>query len=116
MPGTWRAHVIAERLKAAGIPATVMESDVFVLEGDERRAILDAVVAEHADFPMVLVDGIVACHGGIDVDAVMSVAERQNAPADAGVVAAAAGPVTTPDAAVPVAARPEGGCCSGGCC
>jgi hypothetical protein len=114
MPGTWRAHVIAERLKEAGIQATVMESDVFVLEGDERRAVLDAVVAEHADFPMVLVGGVVACHGGIDLDTVMSVAERRGAQ---GAGAPAERSVAEHDAAPSAASVPaEGGCCSGGCC
>ena len=114
MPGTWRAHVIAERLKEAGLAATVFESDVFVLEGDERRAVLDAVVAEHADFPMVLVDGVVACHGGIDLDKVMSVAEGRGVP---GAAIPAARSVTEPDTVPPAApARAEGGCCSGGCC
>lgn len=71
MPETWRARVLHERLTAYGIAAEVRVSDIYTLEGAERHAALDAVVAEHAGFPMVIVDGCVACHGGIDVDAVM---------------------------------------------
>lgn len=71
MPSTWRAHVIEEHLQASGISATVVERDIYALSGDERHAVLDAMVREGADAPMVVVGGRVACTGGIDLEAVL---------------------------------------------
>ena len=76
MPSTWRVHVIAERLKQAGIDAFVRESDVFALEGLERAAASDAMIARGAEPPMVLVEGALACHGDIDLDAIEKTAEE----------------------------------------
>jgi hypothetical protein len=71
MPSAWRVHVIGERLRQEGVRAVVRACDVYSLEGCERHAVLDAVAAGHADFPMVLVGGALACHDGIDMDAVV---------------------------------------------
>ena len=71
MPETWRAHVLSERLAAVGIAAVVRVRDIYALEGVERHAALDAVVTENAAFPMVIVDGRVACHDDVDLDAVV---------------------------------------------
>lgn len=92
MPETWRAHVLRERLAADGIAADVRVSDVYALEGDERHAALDAIITERAGFPMVIVGGTLACHDGVDLDAVVSAARR---------------PHDEPAA---------GGCCGSGCC
>lgn len=99
MPETWRAHVLRERLAAEGIEAAVRVSDVYALEGDERHAALDVIVAERAGFPMVLVGGRVACHDGIEVDAVVAMARDR-----AQDVAFHRGAGSTPK-----------GCCSSGC-
>lgn len=72
MPSAWRAHVIGERLRQEGMVVALRECDVYSVGGDERHAVLNALVAEHADFPMVLVAGTVACHGGIDLGAVIA--------------------------------------------
>lgn len=74
MPATWRVHVISERLKAEGIDAVVLEKDVYALQGDDRKAVLDAMVRDGADLPMVLVGGVVASAGDLDLDAIVRAA------------------------------------------
>lgn len=74
MPATWRAHVIAERLAAEGITADVVEYDLYALVDEERHAVLDAMVRDAAELPMVLVEGRVACAGDIDLEAVVAAA------------------------------------------
>jgi hypothetical protein len=76
MPSTWRAHVITEHLQASGIVATVVERDIYALTGDERHAVLDAMIRNGAEAPMVVVDGRVVCTGGVDLEAVLE-ATRQ---------------------------------------
>lgn len=107
--------MISERLAADGIVADVRVSDVYALEGVERHAALDAVVAEGAGFPMVIVGGTVACHDGIDLDAVVGAVTRlvtsraeQSRPAK---------PVAD-ESELPYESAParESGCCGGGCC
>lgn len=75
MPGAWRARVVQARLESSGIPARVVERSLFELEGEERRAALDAMV-RGAEPPLVLVDGALACSGGVDLDAVVEAAKR----------------------------------------
>lgn len=76
MPGTWRAHVIDERLRAEGIGAAVAECDLYALRDAERHAALDVMIAEHAEPPMVIVSGRVACYGEVDLDAVVRTARE----------------------------------------
>jgi hypothetical protein len=71
MPSTWRVHVINERLRDEGIRAFVTERDLYSLTGVERHAVLDAMIADHAEPPMVIAGGVVACSGGVDLDAVV---------------------------------------------
>jgi len=78
MPATWRAHVIEERLRAEGLRAEVTERDVYSLVDVERHAVLDVMIAEHAEPPMVVVDGVVACYGELDLDAVVRVARERS--------------------------------------
>lgn len=79
MPSTWRVHVISERLRAEGIVAGVCERDLYSLVDAERHAVLDVMIAEHADPPMVVVGGTVACFGDLDLDAVVRVAKEVSA-------------------------------------
>ena len=74
MPDSWRAHVIASRLEAAGIPVVVVLRDLYTLADVERHAVLDAMLQKQAEPPMVIVDGVVACGGGYDIDAVLAAA------------------------------------------
>lgn len=74
MPAAWRVHVISERLKAEGIDAVVLEKDIYALQGDDRKAVLDAMVRDRVDLPMVLVGGVVASAGGLDLDAIVRAA------------------------------------------
>jgi hypothetical protein len=76
MPGTWRVRVIEERLRSEGIRSAVVERDIYSLQDKERHAVLDVMVGEHADLPMVVVDGVVACCDGFDLDAVVRVARE----------------------------------------
>lgn len=79
MPSAWRVHALSERLRAEGIAAAVRECDLYALVDAERHAVLDVMIAEHADPPMVVVGGTVACFGGIDADAVVQVAKEVSA-------------------------------------
>lgn len=76
MPETWRARVIEEHLREVGIAATVRACDIYALEGEERHAVLDAIVRDGAELPMVLVNGCVACVGDIDLEAMVAAARR----------------------------------------
>lgn len=84
MPSAWRVHVISERLALEGIVAAVRERDLYALVDAERHAVLDVMIAEHADPPMIVVGGTVACFGSLDLDAVVRVArevsDRDNEP------------------------------------
>ncbi len=71
MPSAWRVHVIEATLRDGGFRLPVSECDVYSLPAKERTAVVDALIAEHTSFPMVMVRGRVVCHGGIDLDAVM---------------------------------------------
>jgi predicted thioredoxin/glutaredoxin len=71
MPSTWRVHVLARRLRDEGIQATVDEEDVYSLDSERRTAVVTALIAERTNFPMVVVDGVVVCHDGVDADAVV---------------------------------------------
>lgn len=76
MPGAWRVRVMGERLRAEGIEAVVVECDVFSLEGAERQTVFDAMIDRMADAPMVLVDGVVICSDGVDLDAMVAAARQ----------------------------------------
>ncbi|MDI6712413.1 MAG: hypothetical protein QMD96_04155 [Anaerosomatales bacterium] len=75
MPGAWRARVVQAKLESSGISAQAAECSLFDLHGEERHAALDAMV-RGAEPPFVLVDGALACSGGIDLDAVVEAAKR----------------------------------------
>lgn len=76
MPGAWRAHVIEARLRSAGVRAEVEELDIYALPAELRNRVTDVLVAERAEFPVVIVNGTVACHSGIDTDAVLRAAKE----------------------------------------
>lgn len=71
----WRVHVLQEGLREAGIDAEVVERDLMVLEGAQRQAVLDVMIREDVDPPIVLVDDAVVCAGEIDVAAVVEAAQ-----------------------------------------
>lgn len=71
MPSAWRVHVLEQRIREAGFTVTVGECDVYALEPGDRTRVVDLIVAEQAEFPMVLVGDTIACHGTVDVDAVL---------------------------------------------
>jgi hypothetical protein len=75
MPPSWRVHVLSEGLREAGIRAGVVERDLMALEGAQRQAVLDVMIREDVDPPMVLVDDVVICAGEIDVAAVVAAAQ-----------------------------------------
>jgi len=58
----------------------VEDTDLYSLQGVERDAALDAVVAGEPS-PFVLIDGELVCMGAVEVDAVVNVLLR--APVDA---------------------------------
>jgi len=71
----WRVHVLRERLREAGIDAEVVERDLMALDGAQRQAVLDVMLREDVDPPMVLVDNVVVCAGEIDASAVVVAAQ-----------------------------------------
>ncbi|MBW6468677.1 MAG: hypothetical protein K0B85_05920 [Coriobacteriia bacterium] len=75
MPAAWRVHVLREGLREAGIDAEVVERDLMALEGAQRQAVLDVMIGQDLDPPMVLVDDAVVCAGEIDVAAVVAAAK-----------------------------------------
>lgn len=77
MPATWRVRVIDEALRKAGFRASLSECDVYGLTGDDRKAATDAIIAEQASFPMVIVNGRVVCHGELDIDAVVRAVQEE---------------------------------------
>jgi len=66
---------VQARLEAEGVAAEVSERSLFELEGEERQAALDAMIGG-AEPPFVLVAGVLACSGGIDLDPVVEAAKR----------------------------------------
>lgn len=76
MPSAWRAHVIAERLRQEGLRAAVDEFDIYRLPPEMRHLVLDVMVAEHASFPLVIVNQKVASHSGVDLEAVLRAARE----------------------------------------
>lgn len=79
MPSTWRVHVITRRLRDEGIQAAVDEQDVYSLDPERRTTVVTTLIAEQTNFPMVIVDGVIACHGGVDADAVVRALRKGSA-------------------------------------
>ena len=92
MPVSWRLHVLEERLKRDfGRVFEIETVDLYDVSPLERSAAIDAMIETQGDFPITLVNGVVACVSDIDADAVAD--------------------------AVRSAAQSGGcGCGSGGCC
>ena len=71
MPVEWRLHVLEERLKHDfGKVFTIQAVDLYGVSVDERGAAIDAMVETQGDFPITLVDGVVACVSDIDADVI----------------------------------------------
>lgn len=76
MPTAWRVHVIEARLEAEDLDIAVSDCDVYALPARERTRVADVLIAEKTSFPMVLVDGDVVCHAGLDLDAIVRAVRR----------------------------------------
>ena len=77
MPVTWRLHVLEERLKRDF--GKVFEIETVGLYGVsplEQSAAIDAMVETQGGFPIVLVDGVVACVSDIDADAIANQVDK----------------------------------------
>ena len=71
MPVTWRLHVLEERLKRDFGEVFAIETvDLYGVSPLEQSAAIDAMVETQGDFPITLVNGVVACVGDIDADAI----------------------------------------------
>lgn len=71
MPIEWRLHVLEERLKHDfGKVFAIQTVDLYGVSSLEQRVAIDAMVETQGDFPITLVDGVVACVSDIDVDAI----------------------------------------------
>gem|GEM_PF-3218692 len=62
-------------LSGAGIAAQVDERDIYALADDERNMVMDAMIHDGRDVPMVLMEGRIVCTDGIDLEATVKAAE-----------------------------------------
>lgn len=73
MPVAWRLHVLEERLKReCDASFTVEAVDLHDLSRADQSVALDALIETRGGFPVVLVEGTVACVDDIDTDAIVS--------------------------------------------
>jgi hypothetical protein len=78
MPVTWRLHVLEETLvREFGGVFTVESLDLYGLSPLDQHAAIQAIMETGGDFPVVLVDGCVACVGDIETDAIAAAAARR---------------------------------------
>ena len=71
MPVSWRLHVLEERLKRDfGMVFEIETVDLYDVSPLERSAAIDAMIETQGDFPITLVNGVVACVSDIDADAI----------------------------------------------
>jgi len=78
MPVEWRLHVLEERLKCDFGEVFAIEAvDLYGVTPLEQSAAIDAMIDTQGDFPITLVDGVVACVSDIDVDAIAAELGRQ---------------------------------------
>jgi len=78
MPVEWRLHVLEEKLKREVGDRFVIDSvDLYGLTPADQHVVISAIVAQSGDFPVVLVDGAVACVGDIDATAIAAVASER---------------------------------------
>jgi hypothetical protein len=71
MPVEWRLHVLEERLKRDfGEVFDIETVDLYGVSPLEQSAAIDAMIETQGDFPITLVDGVVACVSDIDADAI----------------------------------------------
>jgi len=80
MPVAWRLHVLGEKLKREVGERFLIESvDLYGLTPTEQHVAIDAIMQAREDFPVVLVDGVVACVGDIDADAILTAVRERPA-------------------------------------
>ena len=73
MPVEWRLHVLEEKLKREVGERFVIESvDLYALSPVDQHVAITAIITQSGDFPVVLVDGAVACLGDIDAGAIVA--------------------------------------------
>jgi hypothetical protein len=63
-------------LQEAGITAEVDERDLYELADEERTVVMDAMIHDGHDVPMVLVEGRIVCTDGVDLDAAVFAARQ----------------------------------------
>ncbi len=78
MPVEWRLHVLEEKLKReAGERFVINSVDLYALSPADQHVAITAIITLNGDFPVVLVDGAMACVGDIDAGAIVAaVSER----------------------------------------
>ena len=71
MPVSWRLHVLEERLKRDfGKVFEIETVDLYDVSPSEQSAAIDAMIEMQGDFPITLVNGVVACVSDIDADVI----------------------------------------------
>lgn len=71
MPSGFRLQVLESKLNGAGIKAQVDERDLYELGDAERTTVMDAMIHDGHDVPMVLVNGRIVCTNGVDIGGVI---------------------------------------------
>jgi hypothetical protein len=78
MPVDWRLHVLEEKLKReAGERFVINSVDLYALSPADQHVAITAIITQSGDFPVVLVDGAVACIGDIDAEAIVATASER---------------------------------------
>jgi disulfide oxidoreductase YuzD len=78
MPVEWRLHVLEEKLKRVVGERFVIEPvDLYGLTPVDQHVAISAIMAQNGDFPVVLVDGEVACVGDIDTEAIVAAVSQR---------------------------------------
>lgn len=78
MPVPWRLHVLEGRLeKEVDVRFTIEAVDLYGLPLPEQHTAIEAIITTCGDFPVVLVEGAVACVGDIDADAIVAAVARR---------------------------------------
>jgi len=76
-------HLRREIANRPGADVPVLSVDLYSLEGDERHAAIDAMVAGEAS-PFVLLDGRVLCAGSVEIAMVLEALDAAGQPTAAG--------------------------------
>jgi len=71
MPVDWRLHVLEEKLtRETAAQFRIEVVGLYELEPLEQHEVIQLIMRDQVDFPVVLVDGVAACANDIEADAI----------------------------------------------